>query len=203
VTGRFIVFEGGEASGKSTQARLLAERLGARLTHQPGGTELGAAIRRIVLDPANTDLDARAETLLIAADKAQHLAEVVRPALAQGRDVVCDRYVASSVVYQGRGRGIPDADLAELLRFATGGLVPDLTILLEVPDAVAHHRLGDQRDRFEAEPDAFHARVRAGYRELAAADPTGWVVIDAGGTIAEVAQRVSAAVAARLPVPRP
>jgi dTMP kinase len=198
VSGRFIVFEGGEACGKSTQARLLADRLGAVLTHQPGGTELGAAIRRMVLDPAVTSLDPRAEALLMAADKAQHVAEVLRPALERGLDVVCDRYVASSVVYQGYGRGIDIDELAHVLGFATGGLEPDLTVLLEVPDDVARRRLGDQRDRFESEPHAFHARVREGYRALAAADPGRWVVLDASAPVGSVAERVNLAVAERL-----
>jgi dTMP kinase len=196
MTGRFIVFEGGEACGKSTQARLLALRLDARLTYQPGGTDLGMAIRNIVLDPANTSIDARAEALLIAADKAQHVARVVRPALDVG-DVVCDRYVASSIVYQGFGRGIDLDELDTLLRFATGGLEPDLTLLLEAPAAVVDERLGTQRDRFESEPDSFHERVRDGYRTLAAADPTRWAVIDASGSIEEVARKVDAAVRAR------
>jgi dTMP kinase len=196
MTGRFIVFEGGEACGKSTQARLLALRLDARLTYQPGGTDLGMAIRNIVLDPANTSIDARAEALLIAADKAQHVAQVVRPALAVG-DVVCDRYVASSVVYQGFGRGIDLDELDTLLRFATGGLEPDLTLLLEAPAAVVDERLGTQRDRFESEPDAFHERVRDGYRTLAAADPDRWAIIDASGSIEDVAKKVDDAVRAR------
>ena len=196
MTGRFIVFEGGEACGKSTQARLLALRLDARLTYQPGGTDLGMAIRNIVLDPANTSIDARAEALLIAADKAQHVAQVVRPALAVS-DVVCDRYVASSVVYQGFGRGIDLDELDTLLRFATGGLEPDLTLLLEAPAAVVDERLGTQRDRFESEPDAFHGRVRDGYRTLAAADPDRWAIIDASGSIEDVAKKVDDAVRAR------
>ena len=196
MTGRFIVFEGGEACGKSTQARLLALRLDARLTYQPGGTDLGMAIRNIVLDPANTSIDARAEALLIAADKAQHVAQVVRPALEVG-DVVCDRYVASSIVYQGFGRGIDLDELDTLLRFATGGLEPDLTLLLEAPAALVEERLGTQRDRFESEPGAFHERVRDGYRALAAADPTRWAVIDGSGSIEDVAKKVDDAIRAR------
>jgi dTMP kinase len=198
MTGRFIVFEGGEACGKSTQARLLADRLGALFTFQPGGTALGSAIRRIVLDPSNTALDARAEALLLAADKAQHVAEVVGPALARGRDVVCDRYVASSLVYQGHGRGIDLDELRALLRFATGGLDPDLTLLLDVPDHVTDARLGEHRDRFEAESGEFHERVRAGYRSLAEADPAGWAIVDGSGTIDEVSRRVATIVHRRL-----
>lgn len=193
MSGRFIVFEGGEASGKSTQAQRLALRLDATLTHQPGGTELGMAVRELVLDPANVALDVRAEALLIAADKAQHVAQVVRPALERG-DVVCDRYVASALVYQGYGRGLDLATLRQLLDFATGGLEPDLTLLLEAPREAVERRLGSDRDRFESEPAEFHERVRAGYRELAAADPDRWAIIDGAGTVEEVAQRVLAAV---------
>jgi dTMP kinase len=200
MTGRFIVFEGGEACGKSTQAQLLARRLDALLTHEPGGTRLGMAVRDLVLDPGNSELAAHAEALLIAADKAQHVTQVIRPALERG-DVVCDRFVASSLVYQGFGRGIDLSDLRSILSFATGGLEPHLTILLEAPLELVEARLGPQRDRFEAESEAFHARVRDGYRALAAEDPERWVVVDGAGTIAEVSQRVSDVVHARLPSP--
>lgn len=197
--GRFIVFEGGDACGKSTQAARLAADLGARLTRQPGGTAIGASIRAIVLDPANIALDDRAEALLYAADKAQHVHEVIEPALARGDDVVCDRYVASSVVYQGSGRGLDLAYLAELLGWATASLEPDLVLLLEVSDTVMYERLGVERDRLEALPSAFHERVREGFRSLAAHDPRRWVRIDASGTVAEVATRVRLAVAQRWP----
>ena len=130
--GRFVVFEGGEGSGKSTQARLLAERWGALLTFEPGATELGARLRKILLDPATTDLDPRAEALLMAADRAHHVATTIRPALLRGRDVVCDRYVGSSLAYQGYARGLGVEEVAELSAFATEGLVPDLVVLLEV-----------------------------------------------------------------------
>lgn len=195
--GRFIVFEGGDACGKSTQAARLAAALGATLTRQPGGTAIGATIRGVLLDPANTHLDDRAEALLYAADKAQHVHEVVEPALAAGRDVVCDRYVASSVVYQGAGRGLDQAHLAGLLSWATRGLEPDLVLLLEVSDDIRHARLGDRRDRLEALPDSFHGRVRDGFREMAAADPARWVIIDASGDVEQVAALVEGAVAAR------
>jgi dTMP kinase len=200
VTGRFIVFEGGEACGKSTQAQLLARRLDATLTYEPGGTRLGMAVRNIVLDPENKGLDARAEALLIAADKAQHVAEVIRPALERG-DVVCDRYVASSLVYQGYGRGIDLDELRRLLDFATGGLEPDLTLLLEVPEELVEQRLGAHRDRFESESRAFHDRVRAGYRSLAEMDPLLWTIIDGTGSVDEVSRRVRAAVDARFDAP--
>jgi dTMP kinase len=200
MTGRFIVFEGGEACGKSTQSQLLARRLGALLTHEPGGTRLGMAVRNLVLDIENSELDPNAEALLIAADKAQHVAQVIRPALEQG-DVVCDRFVASSLVYQGFGRGVDMAQLRSLLSFATGGLEPNLTVLLEAPLELVEARLGPDRDRFESESQAFHARVRDGYRTLAGEDPERWVVIDGAGTVAEVAQRVLDVVHERLPAP--
>ena len=188
--GRFIVFEGGEACGKSTQARRLAERLGALFTFEPGATEVGRSVREIVLGPDTRQLDTRAEALLIAADKAQHVQAVLEPALASGRDVVCDRYVDSALAYQGHGRGLDLEQLRQVLDFATGGLRPDLVLLLEVPDAVADARLGGQRDRLEAESAAFHRRVRDGFRTLAGADPTRWAVVDGEGSIDEVSARI-------------
>jgi dTMP kinase len=188
--GRFVVFEGGEACGKSTQARLLADRLGAVFTFEPGATEIGRLVRQIVLGPGTDHLDARAEALLIAADKAQHVHTIVEPALAQGHDVVCDRFVDSAIAYQGYGRGLDLDELRHLLDFATSGLRPDLVILLEVPDHIAEARLGGQRDRLEAESVAFHRRVRDGFRTLAGADPTRWAVVDGEGSIEEVAARI-------------
>lgn len=188
--GLFLVFEGGEACGKSTQARALADSLGALLTFEPGATELGSWVRKVVLDPATSALDARAEALLIAADKAQHVAEIIEPALASGRTVVCDRYVASAIAYQGFGRGLDIGLLSDALAFATRDLTPDLTILLDVSDATAQRRLGSKRDRLEAETAGFHARVREGFRALAAADPVGWLVVDGEGPVEEVSARL-------------
>ena len=188
--GRFIVLEGGEACGKSTQARLLAARLDALFTFEPGATELGQLIRRIVLDPESHHLDARAEALLIAADKAQHVRAIIEPALVSGRDVVCDRFVDSALAYQGFGRGLDLEQLERVLDFATGGLRPDLVLLLEVSDGIADARLGGQRDRLEAESAAFHRRVRDGFRSLASADPKRWAVIDGEGSIEEVSARI-------------
>ena len=193
--GRFIAFEGGEASGKSTQAARLADRLGAVLTREPGGTVVGARIRALLLDPATTGLDPRAEALLMAADRAQHVAEVVRPALAAGTDVVTDRYAYSSLAYQGFGRRLPVEEVRSLSAWATGDLWPDLVVLLDVPDAVAAARMDREHDRLEAEGDGFHDRVVAGFRSLAAAEPDRWVVIDGAGTVDEVAAAVDAAVA--------
>ena len=194
MSGRLIVCEGADASGKSTQARRLAERLGADLTFQFGATAIGAAIRSILLDPAHTELDDRAEALLVIADKAQHVAEIVGPALERGETVVSDRFTASTSAYQGYGRGLDLAGLDAMMRFATHGIEPDLTVLLDVPWSVARIRLGDQMDRIEGAGADFHTRVRDGYLAMAAADPGRWVVVDADGTVDEIAERVDAAV---------
>lgn len=184
---RLIVFEGGEGSGKSTQAALLAARLGAVLSHEPGGTEIGARIRSVVLDPAvGTRLDMRAEALLMAADRAQHVAEVIRPALARGDDVVSDRFTGSTLAYQGYARGLPVDELAWLSAWATGGLEPDIVILLDVPAEVAVSRMKHEPDRMEAAGDDFHRRVAEGYRALAAADPERWRVVDGSGSVRQV-----------------
>jgi dTMP kinase len=197
VSGRLIAFEGGEASGKSTQAARLATRLGAVLTREPGGTAAGEHIRELLLDPAVSNLDIRAEALLMAAARAQHVAEVVRPALDAGQDVVTDRYASSSLAYQGYGRGLPLDDVRHLSDWATEGLWPDVIVLLDVPVEVAHARLGVP-DRFEAEGAAFHQSVLAGFRALAASDPARWVTVDGTGPPDEVEQRVWSAVSARL-----
>lgn len=197
--GRFIALEGGEGCGKSTQARRLAEHLGARLTREPGGTPAGERLRDIVLDPGTGELDFRAEVLLIAAARADHVATVIRPALERGEAVVTDRYVASSLAYQGHGRQLGVEDVARINEWATGGLTPDLTILLDVAEDVAAERMGTDLDRLEAVGDGFHERVADGYRALAAADPEGWAVVDGAGTVDEVFARVRSAVEERLP----
>lgn len=194
----FVAFEGGEGTGKSTQARLLAARLGPScvLTREPGGTELGAAVRALVLGQG-FDVDARAEALLMAADRAQHVASVVAPALAEGRDVVTDRYIGSSLAYQGIGRGLGVDAVRAISEFATGGLWPDAVVLLTVPPDVRDARLrarGAGADRMEAAGDDFHARVEAGFLSLAAADPARWVVVDGTGTETDVAEQVWKAV---------
>ncbi len=191
--GRFLALEGSEATGKTTQARLLADRLGALLTREPGGTDVGERVRTLVLDPALT-VSPRTEALLMAAARAQHVAQVIEPALAAGRSVVTDRFTASSLAYQGVGRGLDLAEVAALSAFATAGLQPDLVVLLELPLDVAAARLGATPDRLEREGAPFHARVAAGFRQLAAADPQRWVVDPATGSIDEVAARVWAAV---------
>lgn len=195
MSGRLIVFEGGEGSGKSTQAARLARRLGALLTREPGGTAVGGRIRAIVLDAGvGPDLDPRAEALLMAADRAQHVAEVVGPALASGRDVVSDRFSGSTLAYQGYARGLPLEELAGLSRWATGGLEPDVVILLDAAPALAVDRLTGAPDRMESAGTDFHRRVAEGYRALAAAEPERWRVVDAAGTVEEVEARVVAAV---------
>ncbi len=196
--GRFIVFEGGEGSGKSTQARRLADRLDALLTREPGGTPTGSALRALLLDPATGVLDARAEALLMAADRADHVATVIKPALEAGTDVVCDRYAGSSIAYQGYGRGLDPSEVRQLSDWAADGLWPDLVVLLRVAAADAAARLGDELDRFEREGAGFHDRVAAGFDELAAASPDRWVVVDGVGTIEEVAARVATAVESTL-----
>jgi dTMP kinase len=197
VSGRFIVFEGGEGTGKSTQAGLLAARLGAVLTHEPGGTGLGAQIRALVLGRASGfAVDDRAEALLMAADRAQHVAEVIRPVLARGTDVVSDRFTGSTLAYQGYARGLPVEELAWLSSWASGGLEPDLVVLLDVPESVALTRMKREPDRMEAAGSAFHRRVVEGYRSLAAADPARWRVVDGSGTVSDVEALVLAAVGA-------
>jgi dTMP kinase len=191
--GRLIVFEGGEASGKSTQAARLAAQLGAVLTREPGGTDIGKRIREIVLDPGASAMASTAEALLMAADRAQHVTEVIEPALATGKDVVTDRYVPSSLAYQGYGRGL---DVEQLLRLSAefaGAMQADLVVLLDIPASIAAERL-EGRDRMEAAGDEFHARVAEGYRRMAAAHPDRWVVVDGQGSVDEVATRVREAV---------
>ena len=195
-----IAFEGGEGTGKSTQAALLAERLDAVFTREPGGTAIGSRIRGLVLDPANQELADRAEALLMAADRAQHVAEVIRPALDAGRIVVTDRFAGSSLAYQSYGRGLPLDEVEQLSRWATDGVWPDMVVLLDVPEEVSEARLGVERDRMEEVGDGFHQRVVAGFRALAAADPDRWVVVDGTGTVDEVADRVWAAIAPRVGV---
>jgi dTMP kinase len=193
--GRFIVFEGGEGTGKSTQAARLAERLDAVLTHEPGATAVGARLRELMLSPETERLDDRAEALLMAADRAQHVSELIEPALRSGRHVVCDRYIGSSVAYQGYGRGLDPDMVRAVSGWAAAGLWPDVTILLTVPDDIAAARIGAARDRIEAAGDDFHRRVIEGFREQAADEPEHWIEVDGTGTPDEVEDRVLDAVA--------
>lgn len=192
--GRFIAFEGGDGSGKSTQAGLLAERLGADLTREPGGTVISDEIRQVVLDPTHTELTDRTEALLMAAARAQHVEERILPALESGRHVVTDRFVASSLAYQGVGRNLGIPVIAQLNEFATNGLEPDLTVLLDTDPSAARGRLGDQLDRIEEAGEDLGRTVVETYRIFAAESPGKWVLVDADGTIDEVAARVAVAV---------
>jgi len=183
-TGVFIAFEGGEGAGKSSRARTLAQRLRAGghevvLTHEPGDTRIGPQVRHIVLDVSSEGLDPRAEALLYSADRAEHVGSVVRPALDRGAVVVTDRYVDSSLAYQGVGRGLGVDAIVRLSAFATGGLVPHLTVVLDVPASIGRSRLAGPADRLEGEPDAFHERVRQAFLDLAAASPHRYLVVDA------------------------
>ena len=198
--GRFIVFEGPDRVGKSTQVERLVAVLGAVATREPGGTAVGAEVRELLLDHRTDGLDPRAEALLMAADRAQHVAEVVAPALAAGRHVVSDRYLYSSVAYQGAGRELGEDRVRELSLWAVEGLEPDLVVLLDAADdPLAVRRPGDG-DRLEREGDDFFARVGASYRRQAAADPDRWVVVDARADVEEVHRAVLAAVTARLEI---
>ena len=190
--GRLIALEGREASGKTTQAAILARRLGAVLTREPGGTAVGEQVRSLLLDPGLVALDPRAEALLMAADRAQHVAEVVRPALESGRDVVTDRFSHSSLAYQGWGRGLPLDDVRQLSEWATSSVWPDVVVLVDVPPRTAGQRRRGS-DRFEVEDPAFHQRVAEGYHAMAAQEE-GWRVVDGTGTVDEVAARVWQAV---------
>jgi dTMP kinase len=197
----FITFEGMEGCGKSTQAKLLARALGpdAVLTQEPGGTAIGRSIRDLLLDPANRAMSPAAEVLLFFADRAQHVAEVIRPALGAGRIVISTRYVDTSLAYQGYGRGLDLALIRSVAVLATGGLRPDLTLFFDLPLEVGLARVRQRgaRDRLESEVREFHERVRNGYLELAAAEPDRWIRIDASGSEADVEARTRAAVEAR------
>jgi dTMP kinase len=188
----FVTLEGMEGSGKSTQGPRIATALGPDtvLTREPGGTGLGRGIRALLLDPSGV-VAPEAEVLLYFADRAQHVAELLRPSLAAGLPVVSDRYVDTSLAYQGYGRGLPQEALQHVARLATGGLRPDLTLFFDVPIAVGLERIRARgaRDRIEAESVAFHERARAGYDALMRDDPERWVVVDGVGSPDEVGAR--------------
>jgi len=201
--GMFITFEGPEGSGKSTQIRLLDAQLRAGgiptlLTREPGGTSTGEAIRRLLQhDSSDAEMAHRTEVLLFCASRAQIVEQVIRPAMEQGTWVLCDRFTDSTLAYQGYGRGFPLEELRTLNRFATGGLTPDLTLLLDIPVDESFRRMAARQseiDRIERAERAFHERLRAGYLELAAAEPARFRVIDSAGpseqTCAEVWQTV-------------
>lgn len=197
--GKYIALEGSEGCGKSTQAAWLAADLDAVLTREQGGTPIGGLIRSILLDPANTALDHRAEALLNAADRAQHIGELIAPALAAGRHVVSDRSVYSTLAYQGYGRRLPLDEIRSINDWAIRGHWPDLAILIEVDTATLDERMKARtKDRFERETKRFHDRVRKGFSQLAAAEPERFVVIDGNATAAVVRRRIRTAVRKRL-----
>lgn len=206
--GLFIAFEGGEGAGKTTQARLLAIWLRDNgfdvvTTRQPGATKLGMRLRAILLDRETTGLSHRAEALLYAADKAQHVDTVVLPALERGAIVITDRYTDSALAYQGFGRELPVDELRAVNEWATSGLRPDLTVLLDVPPSVGLNRFATPADRIEAEPTEFHERVRRGFRALAAAEPGRYLVVDASLAQSEITRQIQERVLGILPDPVP
>lgn len=198
VAGSYLVFEGGEGSGKSTQARRLAARLDAVLTFEPGATALGSELRSLLLDADRPSIDARAETLLMAADRAQHLAEVVNPALQAGRHVVSDRSLYSSMAYQGGARGLGIESVLEINRWAVNGRLPDTVILLDLSPDHAVGRLRRSLDRLEREGAEFHHAVHASYRSMAESDPGRWIVIDASRSLDAIEDAIWAEVEGRL-----
>jgi dTMP kinase len=195
----YIALEGPEGCGKSTQAKRLADAIDAVLTRETGGTPIGDRLRTILHDVTVTELDARAESLIVAADRAQHVVEVVRPALDAGRHVVSDRSVYSSLAYQGFGRELPIDELRSINDWAIRGTWPDLVVLLDVPTKVIAKRMKSrQLDRFERAGDEFHVRVAEGFAAMAADDPGHWTVVDASRSVADVSAGILATVRDRL-----
>lgn len=201
--GRFIALEGGEGAGKSTQARLLAETLRAGgkevvLTREPGGTPGAEAIRALLLETDGDGWGPRAEALLFAAARADHVERLISPALAAGKWVICDRFVDSSRAYQGGAGGLEDIDVLALHRVGSEGLMPDLTLLIEVPEAEVAARLkardGDEADRIGGRGEVYHARVAAAFRRFAEADPARFARIDGSGAAEAIHQRIMAAI---------
>ena len=197
--GFYIALEGAEGTGKSTHAARLATHLGALLTRETGGTDIGVRIRAILHDTSLTHLSHRAEALLIAADRAQHIDEIVAPALSAGRTVVSDRSVYSTLAYQGYGRGLNIDEILQINEWALDSWWPDLVVLIDTPAEVLERRMrGRQLDRFEREDDGFHSRVRDGFRAMAAADPARWAVIDGAAGMEEVGVNIRRAVTERM-----
>jgi len=201
--GRLVAFEGVEGAGKSTQLRLLGrelERLGREVvaTREPGGTPLGERVRAILLDPASAGMHPRAEALLFAAARAQLVEQVIRPALDRGAVVLCDRYLHSSLAYQGAARGLGVEAVQAVNRWGTGGLLPDVVVLLDLDPSVGLARRPGSRDRIEDQELEFHRAVRLAFRDLAEADPDRFAVVDGDLPAEQVADRVRAAVLARL-----
>jgi dTMP kinase len=208
--GRFITFEGVDGCGKTTQLRTLASALREQgqtviETVEPGGTEIGRQIRRILLDPQNTAIHARTELLLYFASRAQNVEEVIRPALNGGHVVLCDRFTDSTLVYQGCGRGLDPNIVRELDSIACQGIRPDLTFLIDIDLATSlrrakrrNRREGSSESRIDEEDPAFHDRVRQGYLKLAASEPDRFIVIDGRGSVDDVASRIQEALFARV-----
>lgn len=196
--GLFITFEGGEATGKTTQSKILAERIGALWTREPGGTELGAVLREVCLGE-RFDPSSLTELLLMAADRSHHVESMIRPTLLRGNSVVCDRYSASTIAYQGAGRGLALDVVSTVAKVAENGLHPDITVVIDVDDELRHSRLVARggADRLEKAGAEFHARVAQSFRDQAASDPA-MVVVDGSGSIDEVASRVWDAIGDRV-----
>jgi dTMP kinase len=206
--GLLIAFEGGEGSGKTTQARLISiwlRELGYDVvtTHEPGATKVGMRLRALLLDTAHTGMSPKAEALMYAADRAEHVATVISPALDRGAIVITDRYVDSSLAYQGAGRNLPVEEIARFNLWATGGRVPDLTVLLDMDPIAGLSRRARSADRLEAEPADFHLRVRAGFRALAQADPARYLVLDADRPPEEITRDIQNRIRGMLPDPVP
>ncbi|MET4542327.1 dTMP kinase [Arthrobacter bambusae] len=213
--GLFIAFEGGDGAGKSTQAARLADALQSRglsvlRTREPGGTPIGEKLRSLVLDHGHGTIDARTEALMFAAARAAHASQVIRPALAEGTVVITDRYIDSSVAYQGAGRGLGAEGVLTLNQWATDGLRPDLTVLLDVDPSDGRRRrtAGDAaEDRLESEPDAFHSAIRHAFLELAEAAPSSYLVLPANSDMetlaARILERVESLLGDRVPGDRP
>ena len=206
--GLFVAFEGGEGSGKTTQARLVAiwlRELGYDVvtTHEPGATKVGMRLRALLLDTAHAGMSPHAEALMYAADRAEHVSTVIKPALDRGAVVITDRYVDSSLAYQGAGRSLPVEDIARLNDWATGGRTPDLTVLLDMNPMAGLARRTRSADRLEAEPAEFHNRVRSGFLALAKADPSRYLIIDADGQQDDITREITTRIRALLPDPVP
>lgn len=196
--GLFIAFEGGDGAGKSTQAALLTQAMSdagrtVLRTREPGGTPIGEKLRSLVLEHGQGEIDAKTEALIFAAARAAHATQVISPAVARGEIVISDRYADSSIAYQGAGRGLGTEAIVKLNDWATSGLWPDLTVLLDVSPAEGRERrtAGDTaEDRMESEPDDFHATIRAAFLDLAAANPQRYLVLPANGAVSELAQTI-------------
>lgn len=195
--GTYIAFEGLEGCGKSTHVTRLAEKINAVATREPGGTRIGALLRSILADPENTDLNSRAELLLMTADRAQHMSELIEPALQRGQHVVSDRSMYSTLAYQGYGRGLDVDTLLSINAWALNNVLPEIVVWIQIPTEEANTRLAKRNlDRFEREGADFFARIGTGFAELAAKDPARWILIDGLEPKDVVEEKIFAAVVA-------